>query len=277
VAVFGQLAAMPGLEEKRVRRYRQLAERYGQARDEPAASEALPDFLKKPVQYPEIWNVDVIEWEEAGDAVEACGEVLLDPDQPDFIRRKALRVRLIPLTQNEPNHPNTLGDVATQLGQVQLYAVLAPLEHLFERGPSAVRVQVLRASRNLFFKRTFGVVMKGVADADPHVRAAAAEAIGALHFPHAFDPLSRLHRDSADPTVRFAALTSIGRIPSLEAVEYLIGTLIHGTEPERRQAEELLVRSDAADASSALQAAGVREGPELQQRIGAVLRKRHAR
>jgi HEAT repeat protein len=229
------------------------------------------------VQYPDIWNVDVVEWEEGGDAVEACGEVLLDPEQPDFIRRKALRVRLIPLTQNEPNHPNTLGDVATQLGQVQLFAVLAPLEHLFERGPSQVRVQVLRASRNLFFKRTFGVIMKGVADADPHVRAAAVEAIAALHFPHAFDPLSRLHREASDPSVRYAALGSIGRIASLEAVEYLIGTLIHGVEEERRQAEDLLVRSDAAETSLALQAAGVREGPELQARIGAVLRKRHAR
>ncbi|MEZ4394649.1 MAG: HEAT repeat domain-containing protein [Polyangiales bacterium] len=277
VAVFGQLAAMPGMDEKRVRRYRQLSERYAEARDEPTSSEALPDFLKKPVQYPEIWNVDVIEWEEAGDAVEACGEVLLDVVQPDFIRRKALRVRLIPLTQNEPNHPNTLGDVATQLGQVQLYAVLSPLEHLFERGPSAVRVQVLRASRNLFFKRTFGIVMKGVTDPDPHVRAAAVEAIGALHFPHAFDPLSRLHRDSTDPSVRFAALSSIGRIPSLEAVEYLIGTLVHGAEEERRLAEELLVRTDAAEASMALQSAAVREGVELQQRMAAVLRKRHAR
>lgn len=277
VSVFSQLAGMPGMDEKRVRRYRQLAERYGRAVDEPVASESLPDFLKKPVQYPEIWNVDVIEWEEGGDAVEACGEVLLDPDQPDFIRRKALRVRLIPLTQNEPNHPNTLGDVATQLGQVQLYAVLAPLEHLFDRGPSLVRVQVLRASRNLFFKRTFGVILKGVADADPAVRAAAIEAIAALHFPHAFDPLSRLHRDSADPAVRHAALGSIGRISSLEAVEYVVGTLIHGTEEERRQAEDLLVRADAPETNNVLHAAAVREGPELQQRIGAVLRKRHAR
>lgn len=277
VAVFSQLAATPGMDEKRVRRYRTLAERYARAQDEPAPAEALPDFLKKPVQYPEIWNVDVIEWEEAGDAVEACGEILLDAEQPDFIRRKALRVRLIPLTQNEPNHPNTLGDVATQLGQVQLYAVLAPLEHLFERGPTPVRVQVLRASRNLFFKRTFGVILRGVADGDPAVRQAAIDAIAALHFPHAFDPLSRLHRDAADPAVRAAALGSIGRISSLEAVEYVIGTLIHGAEDERRYAEDLLVRSDAVETNAALQAAAVREGVEIQQRVASVLRKRHAR
>jgi len=275
VAVFRALAELPGSEEKRSKRYKALAERYREAVDEPSRGAALPDYLRQPVAYPDIWNDDAIEWEEAGDPVETCGEILLDTTLPDFVRRKALIARLIPLTQREPNHPNTLASIAEALGQVQLYAVLAPLEHLFERGRGDVRVACLRAARQLFFKRTFSVVMKGVHDADdPQVVGAAIEAIGALHFPHAFDPLSRLHREADQPRVRQAALGSIGKITSREAVEYLIGTLLHGTEEERQQARELLIRNDAQEASSLLQNAAASERPEVAHVLMDVLRRR---
>lgn len=277
VTVFGALALLPGLDEKRAKRYQKLAERYADARDEVARPGPLPEFLRQPVAYPDIWNVDVIEWEEQGDPVETCGEILLDGTLPDFVRRKALLARLVPLTQREPNHPTTLGLVAEKLGQVQLYAVLAPLEHLFERSRSDVRVATLRAARTLFFKRTFTLIMKGVVDADGGVRRAAMDAIAALHFPHAFDPLSRLHRDSADPDVRRAALGSIGRITSLEAVEYLVGTLIHGSQDERHQAADLLIRSDCPETNQALQAAAANESPEIVRELQRILRARSGR
>jgi HEAT repeat protein len=152
--------------------------------------------------------------------------------------------------------------------------VLAPLEHLFDRGRGDVRVATLRAARSLFFKRTFTLLMKGVAEGDPAVRTAAVEAILQLHFPHAFDPLSRLHRDQSDVTVRAAALNSIGRIPSLEAVEYLLGTLRHGSAEERQLAADLLVRHDAAEATGAIQSALAQETGEMQQVLVNVLRRR---
>jgi tetratricopeptide (TPR) repeat protein len=274
VGVFGMLARMPGIEDDRAKRYARLRERYADAKDEAGRSAPVPEYLKAPVAYPDIWNVDVIEWEEDGDAVEACGEILLDGTLPDFVRRKALLARLVPLTAREPGHPNTLAQLAESLGQVQLYAMLSPLEHLFDRGRGDVRVAVLRAARSLFFKRTFMLLMKGVAEPDPAVRAAAVEAIQLLHFPHAFDPLSRLHRDQSDVTVRAAALNSIGRIPSLEAVEYLIGTLRHGSAEERQLASDLLVRHDATEATGAIQAALAQESGDLQQLLINVLRRR---
>jgi tetratricopeptide (TPR) repeat protein len=275
VAVFRTLAELPGSEEKRTKRYQSLVERYRDAVDEPIRSAPLPDYLRQPVAHPDIWNDDTIEWEEAGDPVETCGEILLDTSHPDYVRRRALIARLIPLTQREPNHPNTLAAIAEALGQVQLYSVLAPLEQLFERGRSDVRVACLRAARQLFFKRTFALVMKGVHAADdPQVLGAALEAISSLHFPHAFDPLSRLHRESDHPRVRQAALGSIGKIPSREAVEYLIGTIVHGTEEERQQARELLVRNDAQEATALIQVAAASERPEVAQVLGAVLRSR---
>jgi tetratricopeptide (TPR) repeat protein len=274
VGVFSSLAQLPGLEDKRAARYRTLTSRYGSAQDESVRLAPLPEYLRQPVAYPDIWNVDVVEWEEAGDAAETCGEVLLDATLPDFVRRKALLARLVRLTSRDPEHPATQAQVAEKLGAVQLYAVLAPLEHLYERGRNDVKVSVLRAGKTLFFKRTFGFIMKGVADPDPQVRRAAMDAIGSLHFPHAFDPLSRLHRDSADPQVRHAALGSIGRIPSLEAVEYLIATLGHATGEERQKALELLIRNDAPEASVALKAALTDAPPELSALIDHILRAR---
>ena len=275
VAVFRTLAQLPGSEEKRSKRYKALAERYGRAADEPSQGGALPDYLRQPVAYPDIWNDDTIEWEENGDPVETCGEILLDGTLPDFVRRKALLARLIPLSSREPNHPTTLAMLAEALGQVQLYAVLAPLEQLFERGRGDVRVACLRAARQLFFKRTFAVIMRGVHDtSDGQVMGAAVEAVSALHFPHAFDPLSRLHREADNPRVRQAALSSIGKIASREAVEYLIGTLLHGGEEERHHARELLIRNDAQEASRLIQEAVTTERPEVAQLLQDVLRRR---
>jgi tetratricopeptide (TPR) repeat protein len=275
VSVFRALSELPGNDERRVKRFRALSERYGDALDEAAKPEVLPEYLRQPVAYPDIWNDDVIEWEEAGDAVETCGEILLDATLPDFVRRKALLARLIPLTAREPNHPTTLGQLAAMLGQVQLYSVLSPIEHLFERGRTDVRVECLRAAKALFFKRTFTVILRAVHDTDDAVVVGAAtEAIAALHFPHAFDPLSRLHRDSDNLRVRQAALSSIGRISSREAVEYLIGVIIHGSQEERRQAQELLARNDAQETTRVLQDALASERPEVAALLQDVLRRR---
>lgn len=275
VKVFRELATLPGIETKRAQRYDTLSKRYAEARDENNNSGALPDFLRAPVAYPDIWNVDVIEWEEAGDAVETCGEILIDASIADFVRRKAMLARLTVLTSPEPHHPTTLARLAESLGQVQLYGVLAPLESLFDRGGTEVRTACLRAARTLFFKRTFTLIFRAVIDDDPAVRQAAIDTITQLHFVHAFDPLQRLHRDSTDRNVRAAALGSIGRITSSrEAVEYLLGVFIHGSEDERQQAQELLFRSDSAETTEVLRDAMAHESPEVAQTLMSVLRRR---
>jgi hypothetical protein len=74
--------------------------------------------------------------------------------------------------------------------------------------------------------------------------------------------------------VRHAALGSIGRIPSLEAVEYLISTLGHAAGEERQKALELLVRNDAPEASGAWKAALSDAPPELSSLLDHILRAR---
>ncbi|MEI8257174.1 MAG: HEAT repeat domain-containing protein, partial [Deltaproteobacteria bacterium] len=276
VQTFRTIAGLP-LDEKRVLRYRNLALKYADAKDETSQGPQLPDYLKQPVQYPDIWNVDVIEWEEQGDAIEACGEILLDAAIPNYVRRRALTARLTPLMAANPTHPDTLCVLAERLGEVQVYAVLSPLEALFERGRPPVRAAVLKAARHLYFKRTFVVINKGVQDPEQPVRRTAQDAIAALHFPHAFDPLSRLHRESADADIRRAALQSIGRIQSLEAVEYLIGVVLHGSQDERLVARDLLLRSEYSETSRALATAIEHETGDVQRLLQQVRYQRGER
>jgi hypothetical protein len=272
VGTFRTLASI-GLDEARTKRYTRLSERYGDARNEQGSQPRLPDYLQQPVKYPDIWNDDVIEWETAGDALETCGQILLDTTLPSFVRRRALVARLQPLTHSSPSHPSALAALGDKLGQVQVYQVLSPLEQLYEHPAPQVRAAVLRAAQMLFFKRTFVVINKGVVDADPTVRQNARDAVARLHFPHAFDPLSRLHRDSVDPEVRRAALASIGKVQTLEAVEYLIGVLSHGTAEDRRAAYDLLERTDFPDAGKSIAQAVEREQGDV-QRLLAQLRQR---
>jgi tetratricopeptide (TPR) repeat protein len=266
VATFRTLASI-GLEERRAQRYAKLSARYGDARNEQGAQQRLPDYLQQPVKYPDIWNDDVIEWESSGDPIETCGQILLDLTLPAFVRRRALVARLQPLTHSSPTHPSALATLAEKLGQVQVYQVLSPLERLYEHPAAQVRAAVLRAAQSLFFKRTFMLINKGVVDPEASVKQNARDAVSRLHFPHAFDPLSRLHRDSVEPDVRRAALASIGKVQTLEAVEYLIGVLTHGTVEDRRAAYELLERLDFVDAGRAIAQASEREQGDAQRML----------
>ncbi len=273
VQLFRTLGSLP-LDEKRTGRYKGLAVKFADATDETLSVRSVPDYLKHTVQYPDIWNVDVIEWEEDGDAVETCGEMLLDREQPTFLRRRILLARLVPLMSPTPTSSDVQSALADRLGHVQLWSALSPLEHLYERGDVSVRAAVLRAARQLFFKRTFQIVQKAVVDPDASVRREATAAIQDLHFPHAFEPLQRLHRDSGDLDVRRAALESIGRIQSIEAVEYLINVLATGSVDERNAAKNLLARSDYQETGRALAAAIERETGEVQKTLLQVRRQR---
>jgi HEAT repeat protein len=74
------------------------------------------------------------------------------------------------------------------------------------------------------------------------VKQAAIDALGRLYFNHAFDPLVRIFREHSDPVVRSTALQSIGRIPSLEAGDFLVEVLRYEDGPMRTEAKRLLAR-----------------------------------
>ena len=74
-------------------------------------------------------------------------------------------------------------------------------------------------------------------------------AIGGLHFPHAFNPLARIYRESTDPRVRAAALQSIGKIQTVEAGEFLVMVLRQETGGLREAAEAALAELDTPTSS----------------------------
>jgi hypothetical protein len=237
--LYRELAGLD-LEASRREHYGRAAGRYAEVKDEPLeTASALSHPLRQDTHFTEVWHVDVVEWEQRGSAAEACADVLLDKRWPDLIRRKAMLARLtaLPIEAAEDDASaattNARVRLADQLGQLQLYAVLAPLRKLFERPERRVRVAVLQAMQTLFFKHTFVTVRAGLRDPDPAVVEQATKAVEALYFQHAVDPLARIVRESSEQSVRAAAFRAMARIDSVEAAEILVGVLEHGTPADR--------------------------------------------
>ncbi|AKF03274.1 HEAT repeat domain-containing protein [Sandaracinus amylolyticus] len=275
--IYSKLAALP-LSDKRRARYARLAQRLKGMADDETPMPSFPDYLRMDTAYPEIWRLDVIEWEQAGDPAETMAEVVQDDKWPDFTRRRALLCRLAQLGSPDSGaaalRPQTLSVLASHLGRVEIYAALAPLEKMLVHEDARVRAAVMRAVRQLFFKRSFVSIIKGLADEDASVRREALAAVQSLHFGHAFDPLSRIYRDAQDVETRRAALASIGKIPSIEAAELLIDVVRHGERHEKDIARDLLVRADHPDVGALLRKAHAAETGPARSDLERVLRAR---
>ena len=240
------------LGDKKRARYAVVVTRYAEVWQEAGETPPFPDYLRQQHAYPEIWYLDLIEWELDGDPAQVCASIVGDVRYADMIRRRALLVLLTILGaprsgQGGESEPALLAQVATGLGELQAYAALRPLERLCGHPSPEVRRGVQRALRNLYFKRSFQMISRGLADPIIAVQKAALEALAALHFPHAFDPLTRIFREHDDTKVKEIALESIGRIASLEAGEFLIEVLRYEAPALREVARRLLSQFDNPD------------------------------
>lgn len=268
-------AKLAGLElgDKRKQRYARLGQRLAAIPDDTTPMQGFPDYLRMATAYPEIWLLDVVEWEQDGDPAETMVDVALDRRWADFQRRRAMLCRLAQLGSGEGQlSPATLAQLAGQLGAVELYVCLAPLEKLAKHEDARVRAAVMRAVRKLFFKRAFVCVTAGLADPAPEVRREALGCVQHLHFVHALDPLSRIYRESSDPEVRRAALASIGKVNRVEAVELLIEAFRNGEKQDKDLAREMLVRSDHADTKEMLRREAAGETGPLRAELEGILR-----
>jgi tetratricopeptide (TPR) repeat protein len=237
--LYGELSKLD-IEPSRREHYARVAGRYGTLKDEPLeTASALAHPLRQDAHFTEVWHVDVIEWEQHGSAAEACADVLVDKRWPDLIRRKAMLARLTAVPLEAGPDDGSLARtsarlrLAEQLAQLQLYAVLSPLEKLFAVDERRVKIAVLQAMQTLFFKRSFITVRAALRDPDPAVVDQGCRAVEALYFIHAVDPLSRILRESPEPAPRAAALRALARIDTLEAAEILLGVLEHGAPADR--------------------------------------------
>lgn len=273
---YGRLAALP-LADKRRARYTRLRKRLERVRDEDAAMQEMPEYLRMDTAYPEVWRLDVIEWEQAGDPAETMAEVVQDARWPEYTRRRALLCRLAQLGDaDDESDGATQARLATLLGRVELYVVLAPLERMMASEDARVRAAVMRAARSLFFKRTFVGLFEGLADSDPLVRREAAQTVETLHFAHALDPLSRIYREAREPEIRRSALVSIGKIPTFAAAEMLVEVLRNADKVERDLARDLLVRAEHADVTTLVSRAAADEQGPLRAEFDRILRARGA-
>jgi hypothetical protein len=247
--MFERLAELD-LGDKKRARYAIIARRYSGAHPDLGDAPEFPEYLKQQHAYADIWFVDLIEWELAGDPHRVAASIIGDLRYPDGIRRRALVVVLTladAASRHDEGRPETLAKVAELLGELQSYAALSPLERLYEHDEPRVRRAAVRALRFLFFKRSFVLIRRGLADPEPSVRDAAIDALRGLHFPHAFNPLARIYREADDPRVKATALESIGKIQSVEAGEFLL-MVVRQEEGELREvAKRALASFDNTD------------------------------
>jgi hypothetical protein len=251
--LYGDLGALP-LEEQRRGHYARAASRYDGAKDLSIDQSPLPKHLRHEVGFPDVWHVDLVEWEQRGSASEACADVVLDPTAwSEVTRRRAMLARLTALAYEAQLDAGSAGDAASiaslgvaladQLAQVELYSILSPLEHLFRRREGAVRAAVARALSRCLYKRSFITLREALADAEPAVQAEGAKSLGELHFAHAFDPLARIYRESHNPAARAAALRALARVDTHEAAEFVLAVLEHDDEAARSAAVDGLKRA----------------------------------
>jgi tetratricopeptide (TPR) repeat protein len=249
-AVYGALSKLP-LEESRVKHYGRARGRYTEALDLNIDAAPLPAHLRHEVGFPEVWHVDLVEWEQGGSASQACGDILLDPAQwSEVTRRRAMLARLTALSVEAPPAPGQRGPgveawtrLCDQLALVELYTILSPLEAMFKRPEPPIRAAVIRALSRFLYKRTFITLREALEGPDPTIIHEAARALEELRFPHAFDPLARIYRESPSSPVRCSAVRALSKIDTLEAAEMLLGVIQHDGTEERTAAMEALKRA----------------------------------
>lgn len=249
--VYRGLAELP-LEESRRKHYDRARGRYVEAQDLSIDAAPLPAHLRHEVGFPEVWHVDLVEWEQAGSPSLAAGDVVLDPSQwSEVTRRRAMLARLTALAIEAQDaqggahraSPAMFVQLAEQLSTVELYTILSPLEHLFRRPEPAVRAAVVRALARFLYKRTFITLREALSDSEPSVVHEAARALEELRFPHAFDPLARIYREAQTAAVRASAVRALSKIDTFEAAEMLLGIIRHDGSEERAAAVEALRRA----------------------------------
>jgi tetratricopeptide (TPR) repeat protein len=224
--VYNRIAA---LEIKGRDRYRRLLQRLGKNPEDAPRPVPVPEFLKRLPDYEEVWYVDLAEWELEGDPGLIAAGVMADRRFPDYVRRHALLLVLELGGSDKPRPP--ADKIVTRLQGIRAYPVIAALERMYATGNTTVRRSVAEALGVLRFKRSFSTLTVALRNEEPEVHRKAAEAIEKLHFPHAFDRLRRVFeaRDLPDPdSARIAAVKAIGKINTVEALDFLCDRLREG-------------------------------------------------
>ncbi len=245
--LYAALAALP-LSAKKRTRYRTLAARYSGPVVEMPPAVAFPEYLRRPGAYQDIWRQDLVEWELDGDPLGVLARLVVERTDHVRFSRLALRALLLCSAPGfSRDDPRAAADLALALGRIQVYEVLRPLERLFEHASPQVRAAVMGGVGQVYCKRSFSLVRKGLADAAPPVHIEALRALRGLRFRDGYDPLTQIFRDFSDENIRIAALETIGELGSLEAGLFLLDALRHETGALRSTAQKCLANFSGDD------------------------------
>ncbi len=223
-------ARVAALEVKGRERYHRLLDRLGKNPEDAPRPMPVPEFLKRLPDYAEVWYVDLAEWELAGDPSSIAAGIMADRRFPDFVRRHALLL-VLEIGGEGRGEEVELGAVVERLQDVRAYPVISALERMYANGEAALQAKVATALGALRFKRSFSTLSVALRSDSPEVRRSASKAITNLFFPHAFDRLRRIFeaRDLPDPdSARLSAVRAIGRINTVEALDFLCDRLRDG-------------------------------------------------
>lgn len=245
---------IPGLEDSRKARHQRAFDRLGGQED--VASRFDTKATARPPGPPlEVWIVDVLEWEQAGRAEEACAEILFDAigaakgrrDGGSLpLRRRAVVARLwaLSLAELAGGPPQISAPVAVELArklaEITDYRVLSSLELLYLHPSADVRARTTEAAGQMPFKRSAQLLRRAAHDPDGNVLAAVARAVARKQSPVFVDPLRRLARDAPTLEVRAAALRALAAIDNVEAADAVLEALEAGSRDERQAVIEAL-------------------------------------
>ncbi|MBI2389359.1 MAG: HEAT repeat domain-containing protein [Deltaproteobacteria bacterium] len=253
-ALYREAIDVPGLDDARRARHQRAFDRLEGQQDASTRHDARPT-ARPPGPPLEVWVVDVLEWEQAGRAEEACAEILFDSlgaakgrrDGASLpLRRRALVARLwaLHLAELASGPPqatvNVAVELARKLAEIIDYRVLASLEVLYSHPSADVRARTAEAAGQMPFKRSAQLLRRAAHDDDAKVIAAVARAVQRKQSPVFVDPLRRLARDAPALDVRAAALRALAAIDNPEAASAVLEALEAGSREERGAVIEAL-------------------------------------
>jgi hypothetical protein len=236
---YGELAALP-LPEPRRERYLALAQRHDEPAGQHPPAAPFPQHLRRTDAYLDIWRQDLVEWELDGDPTAVLARLMVGSEQT-MITRPALATLLMCADPGfAAGTPRGAATLAAQLGTVQAYEVLRPLEKLYENPADEVRAAVMRGLTLIYCPRTFNLIRAGLADPGVGVADEALKTLRELGFLDGLRSLIQIFRESPDERVRLAALESIARIETPGAVLVLLDAVRQESGAVRAAAEERL-------------------------------------
>lgn len=250
--VLGQLAALRSEPTERARYERLVAllQKKGPVGDQPKDVAQAKDQMSQAAALPEVWTLDLLEWEAGASPLLACLRLLLDTSRPELTRRHALLVLLF-LDGGEPARlsEESLTQVVLSLGSLRAYEAIAPLAKLYrdarqQQGQSlgaALRGAIIEAMPRLPYPRALQLVVEALQDPSKAVVLVAQTALTKMGTAELLSAMGQLLSDSRDLAVKLAVVSALGRIPDPRAVERLLQIFVREADPLRKEARRGLV------------------------------------